>query len=265
MMVRRLVGALGVVLVALVAGVGFVATVPPAGADGGRFRFSADVVDASEGQGFARVSVERLDLPVSRATVEYRTRPGSASDGTDFEATQGTLVFDVGATSASFVVVVRDDSLPEPSEELATVLQQGPSVTASAVVRILDDDATARPASSASAPAGGATSAASGAAVNAAARPSIATPTTMASVAAPSGRVATSGRVVSARPATSRSRRVTVHQSPVTPFELRPAAPSTVGDDGPPAAVDPILAIAAALLVGRVAADVWFRLRAGPA
>jgi hypothetical protein len=66
-------------------------------------------------------------------------------------------------------------------------------------------------------------------------------------------------RLVATRPATPTPRRVTVRQSPVTPFELRPA-PGTSATTIP-GAVDPAIAVLAGLLLAKVAAEVWFRAR----
>lgn len=255
--------------VAVAGGVGPAA----AGAEGGQFRFSSELIDAGEGQGFVRIVVERSDLPVSRATIAYRTMPGTALEGEDFEATDGILTFDVGVTSASFAVVVRNDVVSEATEQLTAVLGDRSAVAASAVVRIFDDDVR-RAGSAAEKPdAGGGATAATGSSVaSASARPlgpgtatAAAGPPGMPSaVRAPAASVArpvTRGRSV--RPAAPR--RVSVRQSPVTPFELRPALPPGGPDPGPPLAVDPFLAVAAALLLARVAAEVWFRLRTGAA
>jgi hypothetical protein len=244
-----------------------VATAPPASADASTFRFTSSVVDATEGQGTVRVVVERTDLPVTRTTVDYRTEPGTALAGSDFEATRGTLVFEVGTTSASFLIVLRDDAMPESIEELSAVLGHGVSGAPTADVRIFDDD-TAPVRRGTGAGAGGASAGpddGAGASSGASATGGASAPVAVAApspAAAPRAAAATRPRTSSA--ATSGTRRVTVRQSPVTPFELR-AAPVEDGLPGPPAAVDPILAVFAALLVGRVAAEVWFRLRAGPA
>jgi hypothetical protein len=249
-----------------------------AGAAAGSFRFSSEVLDAGEGQGFVRVVVERTDLPVSRATVAFHTAAGSASEREDFDATEGLLTFDVGVSSASFVVVVRNDEVEEPTEQLTTLLGDRSAVAGTALIRIFDDDrrphgssaAGSEPAATAAGSGGSSmagTSSAAGAGGAAAAAATGGGSRTAAAVAGAPVASASGGRVTTrsrpARPAAAR--RVTVRQSPVTPFELRPLAPTEALDPSLPLAIDPVLAVAAALLLARVAAEVWFRLRTGAA
>jgi hypothetical protein len=261
----------------VVVGVGVGVGAPVAGAAGGAFRFSSEMLDAGEGQGFVRVVVERTDLPVSRATIAFRTVAGTATEREDFEATEGVLTFDVGVTSASFVVVIRNDAVEEPTEQLTAVLGERWAVAGTAVIRIFDDDRR---------PAGAASSGEESASVasGSGASPSMGGASSMSGSGSGSGSGSAVGGVrssasagVPSAPGTARAvartrasgpavkRRVAVRQSPVTPFELRPSAPTEVLDPSLPLAIDPVLAVAAALLLARVAAEVWFRLRTGVA
>ena|GEM_PF-2732700 len=67
--------------------------------------------------GSANVEVFRSGGAVGTATVEYATRSGSAVAGTDFEATQGVLVFEDGETKKSITVQVLNDDEIEGQEE----------------------------------------------------------------------------------------------------------------------------------------------------
>ncbi len=239
------------------------ATSPPAGAESGPFRFADGPLTTSEGQAMVRVVVERTDLPVSRAVLEYRTEAGTAKPGEDYLESTGRLVFEVGQTSAVFAVFLRDDSIVEPPEQFVLRLASGAQTFDPATVTILDDDEPPSAASVGSA--AGGPSAAGPMTNSAAARPGAATPPVPATATASVPAAVASAAPhppIRRRPRTvAGTRRVTVRQSPVTPFELRPAAPDDVTASGPPLAIDPLVAMLAGLLLARVAAEVWFRTR----
>jgi hypothetical protein len=230
---------------AVVAVAGALSWTAPARA-AGSFRFPQPEINVTEGQTLVRAVVERTDLPVSRASVDYRLEAVTADEGRDFAGGAGRLMFDVGDQQATIVVYLRDDDLDEGPETL--VVQLLGSSTASATVTILDDDRT---------PSAIATTTDAGTA------PPPPAPTAAAPPAAAAGAPAppvVRRRLVATTPVPPAPRRVTVRQSPVTPFELRPApgSPAT----SVPGAVDPAIALLAALLLAKVAAEVWFRARA---
>lgn len=210
------------------------------------FRFVEPAMQVAEGQAIVRVVVERTDLPVSRVTVDYRLESGTATEREDFAGGAGRLVFDVGERQATVIAYVRDDDLAEEREHFLVQLL-GPS-SASATISIIDDDgtapATATPAASTAPPA-----------------PADAPPSAgpAAVTAAPPRTETVRRRVAATRSAAPAPRRVTVRQSPVTPFELRPA-PGTSATSMP-SAVDPAIALLAGLLLAKVSAEVWFRAR----
>lgn len=246
----RALGALGLLGVAL--GLG-----PPAAADtSSGFRFVEPEMQAEEDEALVRVVVRRTSLPVGRATVDYRTEAGSATDGTDFHRTSGTLVFEVGASSATFAVVLRDDDVEEVARERLSVVLSDAGTTEVATITIVDDDAAAETTDSAG-PLGSPASPPGGLAGPVAAASAPAAP------AAGAGPVAPRGVASRPRPSSgSAARRVTVRQNPVTPFELRPAAPADeTGAGSVGTAIDPLVAVMAGLLLARVAAEVWFRSR----
>jgi hypothetical protein len=211
------------------------------------FRFAEPDLVVGEGQPFVRAVVERTDLPVSRSAVDYRLEAVTAEEGRDFASGAGRLVFDVGEQQGTIVVYLRDDEIAEDRETLVVQLL-GPS-TASATITIVDDDGAV-----------GAMAAVTEGQAPAAA-PAAAAAAAPAAPATPPAEVARR-RVVATRPATPTPRRVTVRQSPVTPFELRPA-PGT-STTTMPGAVDPAIAVLAGLLLAKVAAEVWFRARTAP-
>jgi hypothetical protein len=161
----------------------------------------------------------------------------------------GRMVFEVGVQSQAFVVPLRDDEVAEETEQLALHLSTSSGRSTSALMSILDEDER----SSLDPPS--AATGASGAATASRAAPA---PAGAAPIPQPQVR----RRILVTAP----RKRVALRQSPVTPFELRPASPESAGDvrgmgAGGPSNVDPLLALAAGLLVARVGAEVWFRSR----
>jgi hypothetical protein len=232
----------------------------PVSADGGPVAFADAAPQVEEGGAPARIVVNRLDLPVSRLVVSYATEAGTAESGSDFLDTRGSLVFEVGDRSLSFVVPIRDDQAVEPTEHLVLRLVANQTST-TARLTIIDDD---RPATPAPSPAGSSTAApvTGRTATGGAATGGAATATNAAAVAPPVA-APVRRRLVASAPV---RRKVVLRQNPVTPFELRPAAPSTSSlPPTEPTDVDPLLALLGGLLLARVAAEVWFRVRAAAA
>jgi Calx-beta domain len=98
-------------------------------------------------------SVSPLNLIVTRtgdttgvATVNYATSNGSASSGSDYTDTSGTLVFAAGDTSKNISVVITNDSTSEATETFTVTLSSptGASLgsTSTSTVSIVDDDGT---------------------------------------------------------------------------------------------------------------------------
>ena len=239
-----------------------VAAGPPAGAQSSPspvVRFTDSAPTSMEGRGPVRIAVERTDLPVSRALVHYRTQEASATPGVDYVHTAGTLVFEVGARTASFTVQLRDDEAVEETEHLLLHLETSSGSGASTRLTVLDDDLAPSSGSAAAAPATPVTSAPARSAPVAA--PSTTAPVVVASSAGVSRPAPATARArVRTVPARPGPRRITLQQTPTTPFELRPSGGAS-GSTGPSTAVDPLLALGAGLLLARVGAEVWFRAR----
>ena len=87
--------------------------------------FVEDLV-VDEKQGTAQFVVrlgQRWGEPANGVvTVEFSTREGTALSGQDFVARQGTLTFQPGESTATVVVDLIDDTLPEPAERFSLVL-----------------------------------------------------------------------------------------------------------------------------------------------
>jgi hypothetical protein len=76
--------------------------------------------------------------------VDYATASGTATSGTDFTATSGTLTFPAGTTTRPIVVPVNGDTTPEPNETFVVNLSNASNATISrgqGTGTIVDDDA----------------------------------------------------------------------------------------------------------------------------
>ncbi len=126
-------GSNGVIRAQLIPGDGYYKT-------GSQTSAQIDILDASSPVQFPLLSVAdaqvneapgaRLEFevtlnpasPVQPVTVDYQTRDGTASSGSDYTARQGTLRFAPGETTKTVAVTVLDDSHDEGSETLKLVL-----------------------------------------------------------------------------------------------------------------------------------------------
>ena len=233
-------------------------------------RFADAAIHGVEGRGQVQVVVERTDLPVSRLLVQYRTEDGPfepsarALAGTDYVHAAGTLVFEVGVRSASFSVMVRDDDVVERTEHLLLELQLSGGGGASSRLTLLDDDLSSTSPSvetgaASASPVTAPPARSSGGATPAPAAPPPVVVASSAGVRRPVV-VRTRPRAAAVARRPEASRRIVLQQTPSTPFELRPVPGSSTAT-GVATAVDPLLALAAGLLLARVAAEVWFRAR----
>ena len=129
------------------------AAVASIGDDGasGPLALSSSSFRAGEADGLVTVALVRaggsLGGPV---TVHYETSDGSATAGSDYAATSGTLTFGPGEAGKSFNVPLTSDSATEGDETFEVTLSNaagGASIgaPAGAPVTITDDDGTATP------------------------------------------------------------------------------------------------------------------------
>ncbi len=112
----------------------------------GVVRFSAATYAVSEAAGVSTITVQRTLGTASAVTVDYATvGGGTATAGTDYVATSGTLTFNANETSKTFSVTILNDTLYEPDETVNLVLSNpagGATLGApsAAVLTITNDD-----------------------------------------------------------------------------------------------------------------------------
>ncbi|MDP7477275.1 MAG: Calx-beta domain-containing protein, partial [Candidatus Peribacteraceae bacterium] len=82
----------------------------------GSFRFTTGSYKADESKGTATINVIRYGGNAGSVTVKYTTENGTATSGSDYDLTEGTLTFADGKTSGSFQVPINDDSESEQNE-----------------------------------------------------------------------------------------------------------------------------------------------------
>ena len=106
--------------------------------------FNSATATVNESDGTATISVSlsaASNLPV---TVNYGITAGTATAGSDYTATNGTLTFAAGETSKTFPVTIVADTLDEENETVNLTLSapNGATLgTAGAILTIVDDDA----------------------------------------------------------------------------------------------------------------------------
>ncbi|HEU4713142.1 MAG TPA: FG-GAP-like repeat-containing protein [Pyrinomonadaceae bacterium] len=88
----------------------------------GKFQFSSATYAATEDAGGFVVTVNRVDGSTGIATVDFATSNGTATAGSDYPATSGTLTFNQGETSKSFFITVTADGLFETEETINVAL-----------------------------------------------------------------------------------------------------------------------------------------------
>ena len=108
--------------------------------------FSINNVTVQEGNSGTTNAVFTVTLSsplTASATVKYATVNGTATAGSDYTATSGTLTFSAGQTSKTITVAIRGDTLAEPNETFTVQLNSPTKAvlgTATGVGTILSDD-----------------------------------------------------------------------------------------------------------------------------
>src|SRR3954451_13065363 len=101
------------------------------------FSFQSTLFSAGESSGNATITVKRTGATNIAASVNYSTAGGgTASAGSDYTATSGTLNFAAGQTQKTFTVAITPDTTDEPNETVNLSLSNG----ATAELSIVDDD-----------------------------------------------------------------------------------------------------------------------------
>jgi hypothetical protein len=111
----------------------------------GSLQFSGATYSVAENGGSALITVSRTGGSAGSVSIDYATSDGTATAGSDYSATSGTLTLLDGETSASFSVPVTDDTDIEGNETVDLALSNptgGATLgsPSSAVLTILDDD-----------------------------------------------------------------------------------------------------------------------------
>ncbi|HXH42086.1 MAG TPA: FG-GAP-like repeat-containing protein, partial [Thermoanaerobaculia bacterium] len=111
----------------------------------GTLAFSSATYSVSESAGAVTITVNRTGGTDCSVTVNFATSNGTATAGSDYTATSGTLTFGPGVTSQSFTVPIIDDGVNEANETFTVTLSTpgGGAVLgspASATATIIDDD-----------------------------------------------------------------------------------------------------------------------------
>ena len=112
----------------------------------GVLQFSVAAFSVNENQGTATITVTRTggsNVPVS---VAYATSNGTATAGSDYTATSGTLNFGVGETSKTFTIAITNDTLVEGNETVNLTLTNATGGAAlgslsTSTLTIVSDDA----------------------------------------------------------------------------------------------------------------------------
>ncbi len=110
-----------------------------------RLQFSPATYSAIEGNTNVTITVARTGATNAAVTVDFATANGTATAGSDYTATNGTLAFAEGQLTNTFTLTLLDDSVPE-SNETVNLLLSNPSTGAalgdpsSAVLTILDNE-----------------------------------------------------------------------------------------------------------------------------
>ncbi|MCA1634494.1 MAG: DUF4214 domain-containing protein [Acidobacteria bacterium] len=109
-----------------------------------RLQFTTLGASASEGGGAISINVLRTGSAESPVSVDFATGGGTATAGTDYAATSGTLLFGVNERLKTINVPLFNDALEEPDETINIALSNpvggGLGSVTAAVLTILDDD-----------------------------------------------------------------------------------------------------------------------------
>jgi len=99
---------------------------------GGVLQFSSATYSVNEGvlSGKAIIKVTRSGGSASGVSVDYTITDGTAVSGTNYNATNGTLIFAAGQTSKTFTIDIINDPVDEPNKtvNLALLNPQGGAI-----------------------------------------------------------------------------------------------------------------------------------------
>jgi len=95
---------------------------PPPGAGAATVQFSTTDYSVNEGSALATLTVVRTGDTTATSTVDFATVNGTATDRADYAAHFGTLKFNPGETSKTFIVLITDDVFVESDQTLTATL-----------------------------------------------------------------------------------------------------------------------------------------------
>jgi hypothetical protein len=104
---------------------------------------NASVTEGNNGTKTVAVTVTLSAAAATTVTVGYATANGTATAGSDYQATSGTLTFTAGVTSRTFNITINGDRVVEPNETILVTLSNpvGATIaTGTATVTILNDE-----------------------------------------------------------------------------------------------------------------------------
>ncbi len=106
--------------------------------------FSSGSVSANENAGSAAVTVVLSAVSGRTVTVAYATGGGTATAGSDYTATNGSLTFNPGETSKTLSISISEDALDEADETILLTLSNPTNAVlgtpSTATVTIVDND-----------------------------------------------------------------------------------------------------------------------------
>lgn len=88
----------------------------------GQLQFSQADFSVWENAGIGTITVSRVGGSSGFATVDYATSDGTATSGSDYTATSGTLAFADGEISKTFTIAITNDSVTENDETINLTL-----------------------------------------------------------------------------------------------------------------------------------------------
>jgi hypothetical protein len=111
--------------------------------DSAVLRFTTITHTVKEGDGILTLTVLRAGTTNNAVTVDFTTTNGTATAGSDYTATNGTLSFAPGITNQTIVLQLIDDALQESTETFRVILRNAVDATitfGTNTVTIYDDD-----------------------------------------------------------------------------------------------------------------------------
>lgn len=115
--------------------------------DNAALKFNIQDARVNEGDGVVRVAVTANPAPTTNTRIAYATASATATPGSDFYGTSGTLMFQAGVSQQTFDVTIVNDSEIENGEAfVARIFRQerGEIERGRAAITIADDDRDAR-------------------------------------------------------------------------------------------------------------------------